>query len=192
MTSVRVCTHTCRSNEDSGSHLCQSNDVFEAPLTPRFHFALGNRAMWKILLLLHLAQLASSSYVGGSSMESTHFDRELRDRQCGVRAQQGHWITVRSQTPTVSNSSMNDSTVVRKLRIYNDADDRLMTRVSSETFKINSADPLRIDQAALNVTVDRQVRSAPDLPASHRKGSRLNRIRRGEGIGPISDAARCR
>ena len=59
---------------------------------------------------------------------------------------------------STNNSNGNNLIPFRRQFIINNGEDRLVTRASSDTINVNNTDPLDIDQASLDVIVDKQVR----------------------------------
>lgn len=103
--------------------------------------------------------------VGGTSMDSTHYDRRIFQQQCPVnnplkdQHQYIYWSNAKSSSlSTTNNTNGNNLISYRKQFYINNADDRLVTRISSDTININNTDPLDIDQASVDVIVDKQVR----------------------------------
>ncbi|UJR27883.1 hypothetical protein I4U23_009148 [Adineta vaga] len=124
------------------------------------------------LLFFYLLQLSVSIYadyeIGGTSMDSTHYDRRLLQQHClkhnqvNEPYQSNYWITVRSLPAlSMNNNSSNDITNnsigFRRQLIFNNEYDRLVTRVSSGAIDLNNERPLGIDQASINITVDQQI-----------------------------------
>jgi uncharacterized protein YdeI (BOF family) len=98
-------------------------------------------------------------------MDSTHYDRRILQQQCSInnqikeQHQATYWITVRSlSSSSTNNTSANNSISFRKQLIINTGEDRLVTRASSGTINVDTTDPSGIDQASLNIIVDKQVR----------------------------------
>jgi hypothetical protein len=122
-----------------------------------------------VLVQLYFSQISFcvrfGHEVGRTSMDSTHYDRRILQQQCSInnqikeQHQATYWITVRSlSSSSTNNTSANNSISFRKQLIINNGEDRLVTRASSGTINVDTTDPLGIDQASLNIIVDKQVR----------------------------------
>jgi hypothetical protein len=102
--------------------------------------------------------------VGGTSMDSTHYDRRIFQQQCPVnnqlkeQRQVTSWSNIKSSSLSTNNSNGNNLTPYRRLFTINNGEDRLITRISSDTISVNNTDPLDIDQASVDIIVDKQVR----------------------------------
>ena len=116
-------------------------------------------------LLFYLFEFSIAQQIGGTSMDSTHYDRRLfQQKQCYAPNQpkelyqSNYWITVRS-VPSfdMNNSFINNSLAFQRQLIFRNQHDRLVTRVSSGAIDLNNTRPLGIDQASINITVDQQV-----------------------------------
>ncbi len=96
--------------------------------------------------------------VGSTSMDSTHYDRQILQQQCPIKKQYQatYWANITSLS--TNNSNGTHVLLFRKQFIINNEQDRLVTRASSSTINVNNTDPLDIDQALVHITVDKQVR----------------------------------
>ncbi len=100
--------------------------------------------------------------IGGTSMDSTHYDRRIFQQQCPINNQLKqqrqiiYWSNAKSSS--TNNSNGNNLISFRRQFTINNGDDRLITKVSSETINVNNTDPLDIDQASMDIIVDKQVR----------------------------------
>jgi hypothetical protein len=123
----------------------------------------------KLLLIFILQfeffQTSFSVQVGGTSMDSTHYDRRIFQQQCPINNQlkeQSHVMyssNAKSSLPSTNNSHKNNFIPIRRQYTINNGDDRLIIRASSGTINVNNTDPLDIDQAVVDVIVNKQVRS---------------------------------
>jgi len=121
-----------------------------------------------VLVQLYFSQISFcvrfGHEVGRTSMDSTHYDRRILQQQCSInnqikeQHQATYWITVRSSSSSTNNTNATNSIPFRRQLIINNGEDRLVTRASSGTINVDSTDPLGIDQALLNIIVDKQVR----------------------------------
>ncbi|CAF3282215.1 unnamed protein product [Rotaria socialis] len=101
--------------------------------------------------------------VGHTSMESTHYDRRILQQQCPINNQlkESHQTTYLANfksfplTSPINNGSGLISS--RKQFIVSYEEDTLVTRASSDTIDINNRSPLSMDQAALDIIVDKQI-----------------------------------
>jgi hypothetical protein len=95
-------------------------------------------------------------------MDSTHYDRRIFQQQCPINNQLKqqrqiiYWSNAKSSS--TNNSNGNNLISFRRQFTINNGDDRLITKVSSETINVNNTDPLDIDQASMDIIVDKQVR----------------------------------
>ena len=107
--------------------------------------------------------------VGGTSMESTHYDRRIFQQQCSINDQMKEQYQViyrtnfkSSSSSTTTNTTINNNRssliLFQKRLISNLGEDRLVTRVSSDTIDINNTVPLNMDQSSVDIIVDKQVR----------------------------------
>lgn len=102
--------------------------------------------------------------VGGTSMDSTHYDRRLFQQQCPINNKNNnqhqviYWSNIKSTTTTTSNTT-NENTLIpiRKKFFINRGDDQYLFKPSSGTINVNNTDPLDIDEAFVTITVDKQV-----------------------------------
>lgn len=122
-----------------------------------------------ILLLSFLFQLSISTRngyeVGSSSMDSTHYDRRISYKKCPVNSEAKdlyrttYWAIVRSSTTSNHSSNQTSSFIpFRRQLIVNNGEDRLITRASTNSANVNNTTTLGIDQAAVDIIVDNQVR----------------------------------
>lgn len=119
------------------------------------------------LIQLNFFQTISSIHIGGTSMDSTHYDRRLyQQQQCPInhslktQRQVISWSNIKSSLLSTNNSNNGNNLIPyrRQFSIYN-GDDQLITRASSDTIHINNTNPLDIDQASIDIIVDKQVRT---------------------------------
>lgn len=105
--------------------------------------------------------------VGGTSMDSTHYDRRIfQQQQCPINNQLKeqhqviYWSNAKSSSlsSTTNNSNENSLISIRRQITINRGDDQLITRASSDTIHVNNTDPLDIDEASINIIVNQQVR----------------------------------
>jgi len=95
-------------------------------------------------------------------MDSTHYDRRIFQQQCPINNQLKqqrqiiYWSNAKSSS--TNNSNGNNLISFRRQFTINNGDDRLITKVSSGTINVNNTDPLDIDQASIDIIVDKQVR----------------------------------
>ncbi|CAF1481200.1 unnamed protein product [Adineta ricciae] len=95
-------------------------------------------------LLFYLFEFSIAQQIGGTSMESTHYDRRLfQQKQCYAP----------HQPKELDQSNYYITTQL----IFRNQHDRLVTRVSSGAIDLNNTRPLGIDQASINITVDQQI-----------------------------------
>ena len=102
--------------------------------------------------------------VGGTSMDSTHYDRRIFQEQCPVNNQINdqrqviYWSNTQSTLPSTNNSQGNSLIPIRKQFIINRGDSQLITRASSDTIHVNNTESLDIDEASVHIVVEQQVR----------------------------------
>ncbi len=102
--------------------------------------------------------------VGGTSMDSTHYDRRVFKQQCPINNQLKeqrqiiYWSNAKSSSSSTNNNSGNNLITFRRQFTISNGENRLITRASSDTINVNNTDPLDIDQASLDVFVNKQVR----------------------------------
>ncbi|CAF0896915.1 unnamed protein product [Adineta steineri] len=110
------------------------------------------------LIQCYFFQISFCVHIGGTSMDSTHYNRQLLQYQCPInnqikeQHQTTYWINVRSFS-LINDTNTNNS---RHL-IFNNGEDRLITRASSGAIDVDNTDPLDIDQASMNIIVDKQI-----------------------------------
>jgi hypothetical protein len=97
-------------------------------------------------------------------MDSTHYDRRIFSQQCPINSETKElprprfWLAVRSLSLTTNSSNQNNLIPFRRQLILNNVEDRLITRASSTTINLNNTTSLGIDQAKVDILVDKQVR----------------------------------
>ena len=104
-------------------------------------------------------------------MESTHYDRRIVQQQCSIndRMKEQYQVTYRTNfkslssssattTNTTTNNNRSSLILFQKRLVSILGEDRLVTRVSSNTIDINNTVPLIMDQSSLDIIVDKQVR----------------------------------
>jgi hypothetical protein len=102
--------------------------------------------------------------VGGTSMDSTHYDRRIFQEQCPVnnqikdQRQVIYWSNTQSTLSSTNNSQGNSLVPIRKQFIINRGDSQLITRASSDTIHVNNTESLDIDEASVHIVVEQQVR----------------------------------
>jgi hypothetical protein len=126
---------------------------------------------WIFLLqLIYSHQCLSHRYgyeVGSTSMDSTHYDRRNFNEQCSTKSEtkefprERFWLAVRSSSTTNNNTQKNLVPFRRQL-ITNNVEDRLVIRASPNTITSNNTIQLGIDQATVDVIVDKQVCAKDD------------------------------
>jgi hypothetical protein len=101
--------------------------------------------------------------IGGTSMDSTHYDRRIFQQQCPINNQFNqviYWSNAQSSSLLLTNNSQGNSLIpIRRQFKINRGENQLIIRASSDTIHVNNTDPLDIDEASVNVIVDKQVRS---------------------------------
>ncbi len=101
--------------------------------------------------------------VGSTSMDSTHYDRRSFYHQCPLNSETKEssrarvWLAIRSSPLTINNSNQSNSIPFRRQLVQNNGEDRLVTRAPANTTSLNSTTPLGIDQATVDIVVDKQV-----------------------------------
>jgi len=102
--------------------------------------------------------------VGGTSMDSTHYDRRVFQQQCPINNQLKeqrqiiYWSNAKSSSSSSNNSNGNNLIPFRRQFTISNGENRLITRASSGTINVTNTGPLDIDQASLDVIVNKQVR----------------------------------
>lgn len=121
------------------------------------------------IYFLQLCHLILSTHIGheigSTSMDSTHYDRRNFHQQCSLNNQikefsrPRFWLAVRSSPSSINNSNSNNLIPFRRQLITNNNndEDRLVTRTSSNPINKNETIPLDIDQATVDIIVDKQV-----------------------------------
>ena len=127
------------------------------------------------LLLLSLLSLScawtslalhSDQHVGSTSMDSTHYDRRTFQEQCPTQRElprASFWAAARSLASPANATSVTQLIPFRRQLILNTGDERLVTRAVAAVPNANQSTVLGIDQAAVDIVVDTQVRD----PAEH-------------------------
>jgi hypothetical protein len=121
-----------------------------------------------ILLLLPTSNgIHVDTDVGSTSMDSTHYDRRLlqqKQAQCfrsnehnDVYHRETFWTTARSLSLAINNSNTSQWIPFRRQLILNIGDERLVTRTSSNNVNGTRTNSLGIDQASVDIIVDKQV-----------------------------------
>ncbi|CAF3222863.1 unnamed protein product, partial [Rotaria sp. Silwood2] len=122
------------------------------------------------IIQLFLFQISISIHigheVGSTSMDSTHYDRQLLHQQCPLNSETkdiyrtSFWAAIRSSSLTTNTSNQSSLIPFRRQLIINNGEDRLITRASSNTGNVNNNNntttQLGIDQAAVDIIVDNQ------------------------------------
>jgi len=102
--------------------------------------------------------------VGSTSMDSTHYDRQIFHSHCPSNNEikelnrATFWTTARSSSFAINNSNQSTLIPFRRQLIINNGEDRLVTRAASNTTNVNNTITLGIDQAHVDIIVDNQVR----------------------------------
>lgn len=100
-------------------------------------------------------------------MDSTHYDRRIFHDQCLVNHEKKElprerfWLITRSSSSTaMNNNSVTQQSIVplRRQLVTNNGEDRLVTRTSPNSMTENQTISLGIDQAMIDIIVDKQVR----------------------------------
>jgi hypothetical protein len=117
------------------------------------------------LILFHISiSVRFGHEVGSTSMDSTHYDRRISYHQCPLNSETKElsrarfWLAIRSSSQTNNSSNQHNLIPFRRQLIINNGEDRLVTRASSNTNNINNTTSLSIDQATVDIIVDKQVR----------------------------------
>jgi hypothetical protein len=102
--------------------------------------------------------------VGGTSMDSTHYDRRVSQQQCLTnkqikeQPQSIHWYNFKSSLSSTNNSNGSYLIPLQRQLVITNGEDRLVTRTSSNTINVNNRAPLGVDEATVDVIIDKQVR----------------------------------
>lgn len=117
------------------------------------------------LIQLYIFQITFAVYygheVGHTSMDSTHYDRRILLQQCPIiKVSHPATYLFNFKSPSlfsINNTNASDIVLSRKQIIMNYEEDTLVTRSTSDTININNTVPLTMDQAALDIIIDKQV-----------------------------------
>jgi hypothetical protein len=103
--------------------------------------------------------------VGSTSMDSTHYDRRILSYQCPLNSEikdlsrARFWLAIRSSSLINNSTYQNNLIPFRRQLIINNGEDRLVTRASSSNIiNLNNTILLSIDQATVDIIVDKQVK----------------------------------
>lgn len=112
--------------------------------------------------------------VGSTSMDSTHYDRRNFNDQCLSNSEtkelqrERFWLAIRSSSSSMNNNTQKNLIPFRRQLITNNGgEDRLITRTSPNTITLNNTIELGIDQALIDIIVDKQVREEKKIRFSH-------------------------
>ncbi|CAF0889821.1 unnamed protein product [Rotaria sordida] len=106
--------------------------------------------------------------VGRTSMDSTHYDRRIVQQQCPINNQmkESHQtkyfvnfksLPSSSSSSTTTNNNNSNLILIHGQFISNYEEDQLITRASSSPIDVNNTVPLSLDQATIDVIVDKQI-----------------------------------
>ena len=126
--------------------------------------SMYTKLLWIFLLQFIVSNSCVSSHhfgheVGSTSMDSTHYDRRILHDQCpriGETRRERFWLAIRSSS--MSNQTQTNSIPFRRQLITNNGEDRLVIRTSPNLNSSNQTISLEIDQAMVDILVDKQVR----------------------------------
>lgn len=97
-------------------------------------------------------------------MDSTHYDRRVVHDQCVTSNEpkelprERFWLIIRSVAASNNNNNTQQSIVpIRRQLITNNGEDRLVIRTSPNALAENRTVRLAIDQAMVDIIVDKQV-----------------------------------
>jgi len=117
------------------------------------------------LISFHLSiSIRFGHEVGSTSMDSTHYDRRTLNQQCPLNSEtkelsrRRFWFAVRSSSLTNNSNNQNNLIPFRRQLIINNGEERLVTRASSNKINLNNTISLSIDQAIVDIIVDKQVK----------------------------------
>ncbi len=112
--------------------------------------------------------------VGSTSMDSTHYDRRNFNDQCLSNSEtkelqrERFWLAIRSSSSSMNNNTQKNLIPFRRQLITNNGgEDRLIIRTSPNTITLNNTIELGIDQALIDIIVDKQVREEKKIRFSH-------------------------
>ena len=97
-------------------------------------------------------------------MDSTHYDRRIVHDQCVTSnepkelSRERFWLVIRSVAASNTNNNTQQSIVpIQRQLVTNDGEDRLVIRSSPNAVTENRTVTLSIDQAMVDIIVDKQV-----------------------------------
>ena len=98
-------------------------------------------------------------------MDSTHYDRRIFQNQCLVHRERKElprerfWLIIRSiAAASATNTTEKNIVPLRRQLVTSSGEDRLVTRTSPNAMTDNRTITLGIDQAMIDIIVDKQVR----------------------------------
>jgi hypothetical protein len=107
-------------------------------------------------------------------MDSTHYDRRNFNDQCLSNSEtkelqrERFWLAIRSSSSSMNNNTQKNLIPFRRQLITNNGgEDRLIIRTSPNTITLNNTIELGIDQALIDIIVDKQVREEKKIRFSH-------------------------
>lgn len=99
-------------------------------------------------------------------MDSTHYDRRTFQEQCPMQKESprsSFWAAARTLAAPANTTSITQLIPFRRQLVLNTGDERLVTRNAATVPNVNQSTPLGIDQAAVDIIVDNQVRDRVEL-----------------------------
>jgi len=129
---------------------------------------MKHRIMLKVIVIFiqfyFIQSIRVGHEVGSTSMDSTHYDRQNHPDQClsNELSRPRFWLAVRSSLTSSNSTTTNDhnNTLLpfRRQLVTNNGDERLVTRaITTNSTDSNSTVSLTIDQALVDIVVDKQV-----------------------------------
>lgn len=107
------------------------------------------KVLWILFLQINLIEILFALHygheVGRTSMDSTHYDRQRFEQICSSNKQHRY----------LSSSNSNSISMQKQLKL-NREDILFNLKDDSDAININQTDPLDMDQASLNISVDQQ------------------------------------